>query len=80
MQDDERTSPDVPADEPGAEEENFETTAIPRMSTTPLPDEDLAAEMKAAALEDEREEDAPEGTRREAPPQDQEESYRQRGR
>lgn len=65
MHDDERTRPDVPADEPVAEEGISEATAIPRLSTTPLPDEDLAAEMEAAALEDERE-DSPEGTRREA--------------
>ncbi len=68
MHDDERTRPDGPADEPVAEEGTSETTAIPRLSTTPLPDEDLAAEMEAAALEDERGEDSPEGTRREAPP------------
>ncbi len=80
MRDDERTRRDVPADEPVAEEETSETTAIPPISTTPLPDEDLAAEMEAAALEDERKEDSPEGTRREAPPKDREESYRQRGR
>jgi hypothetical protein len=70
MRDDERTRRGVPADEPVAEEENFETTAIPPISTTPLPDEDLAAEMEAAALEDERKEDSPQGTRREAPPKD----------
>ena len=74
MRDDERTRRDVPADEPGAEEETLETTAIPPISTTPLPDEDLAAEMEAAALEDERKEDSPEGTRRETPPKDREES------
>ncbi len=73
MRDDERTRRDVPADEPVAEETS-ETTAIPPISTTPLPDEDLAAEMEAAALEDERKEDSPEGTRREAPPKDREES------
>ena len=64
MRDDERTRRDVPADEPVAEEETSGTTAIPPISTTPLPDEDLAAEMEAAALEDERGEDPPEGTRR----------------
>jgi len=74
MRDDERTRRDVPADEPVAEEETSEATAIPPISTTPLPDEDLAAEMEAAALEGERGEDSPEGTRREAPPKDREES------
>jgi hypothetical protein len=74
VRDDERTRSDPPANEPGAEGETLETTAIPPISTTPLPDEDLAAEMEAAALEDERKEDSPEGTRREAPPKDREES------
>ena len=74
MRDDERTRPDVPADEPVAEEETLETTAIPPISTIPLPDENLAAEMEAAALEDERGEDPPEGTRREVSPKDREES------
>ena len=72
MRDDERTRRDVPAEEPVAEEETSEVPAIPPISTTPLPDEDLAAEMEAAALEDERGEDSPEGTRREAPPKDRE--------
>jgi hypothetical protein len=73
MHDDERTRPDVPADEPVAEEGISEATAIPRLSTTPLPDEDLAAEMEAAALENERGgEDSPEGTRREASLKDRE--------
>ena len=74
MRDDERRRRDVPANEPVAEEETSETTAIPPINTTPLPDEDLAAEMEAPALEDERKEDSPEGTRWEAPPKDREES------
>ena len=72
MHDDERTRSDVPVDEPVAEEATSETTAIPRLSTTPLPDEDLAAEMEAAVLEDERGEDPPESTRREASLKDRE--------
>ena len=74
MRDDERTRSDVPADEPVAQEETSEATAIPPISTTPLPDEDLAAEMEAAALEDERGENSPEGTRRDVSPKDREES------
>lgn len=74
--------PDVSAGEFGATtEETSQTTAILRTSsTTPLPDEDLVAEMEGVAPEDERREASTEGATRETPPIGQEGSDRQRGR